>query len=185
MIVFACAGRLTADKGVNELLYAFLNIEEEHTNVKLIVMGGMDNSGSIDSNLHAKARSSKNIIFTGNIPNVEEYYAASDVFVAPSYREGFGLVVVEAEAMALPAIVSDVPGQTDAVEKDITGIVCKVKSGASLQKAMERLAEDSELRINMGNAAEEYARSNYEQNKLFELLKKHRDALICKEVKNA
>ena len=53
------------------------------------------------------------------------------------------------------------------------------------QKAMERLAEDSELRINMGNAAEEYARSNYEQNKLFELLKKHRDALICKEVKNA
>lgn len=184
-IVFAFAGRLTADKGVNELLYAFLNIEEEHPNVKLFVMGGMDNCGSIDSKLFAKASLSKNIIFTGNIPNVEEYYAASDVFVAPSYREGFGLVVVEAEAMALPAIVSDVPGQTDAVEKDITGIVCKVKSGASLQKAMERLAEDSELRINMGNAAEEYARNNYEQNKLFELLKKHRDALICKEVKNA
>ena len=177
-VVFSFAGRLTADKGINELLYAFLNIEKKYPNVKLFIMGGMDDYDSIDTKLFTEAKSSQNIIFTGNVSNVEEYYAASDIFVAPSYREGFGLVVVEAEAMALPAIVSDVPGQTDAVKKDITGLICKVKSGDSLQKAMEKLVEDPKLRANMGNAAANYARNNYEQNKLFELLKKHRDALV-------
>ena len=177
-VVFSFAGRLTADKGINELLYAFLNIEKKYPNVKLFIMGGMDDYDSIDTKLFTEAKSSQNIIFTGNVSNVEEYYAASDIFVAPSYREGFGLVVVEAEAMALPAIVSDVPGQTDAVKKDITGLICKVKSGDSLQKAMEKLVEDPKLRENMGNAAANYARNNYEQNKLFELLKKHRDALV-------
>lgn len=177
-VVFSFAGRLTADKGINELLYAFLNIEKKYPNVKLFIMGGMDDYDSIDTKLFTEAKSSQNIIFTGNVSNVEEYYAASDIFVAPSYREGFGLVVVEAEAMALPAIVSDVPGQTDAVKKDITGLICKVKSGDSLQKAMEKLVEDPKLRANMGNAAANYARNNYEQNKLFELLKKHRGALV-------
>lgn len=177
-VVFSFAGRLTADKGINELLYAFLNIEKKYPNVKLFIMGGMDDYDSIDTKLFTEAKSSQNIIFTGNVSNVEEYYAASDIFVAPSYREGFGLVVVEAEAMALPAIVSDVPGQTDAVKKDITGLICKVKSEDSLQKAMEKLVEDPKLRANMGNAAANYARNNYEQNKLFELLKKHRDALV-------
>ncbi len=177
-VVFSFAGRLTADKGINELLYAFLNIEKKYPNVKLFIMGGMDDYDSIDTKLFTEAKSSQNIIFTGNVSNAEEYYAASDIFVAPSYREGFGLVVVEAEAMALPAIVSDVPGQTDAVKKDITGLICKVKSGDSLQKAMEKLVEDPKLRANMGNAAANYARNNYEQNKLFELLKKHRDALV-------
>lgn len=177
-VVFSFAGRLTADKGINELLYAFLNIEKKYPNVKLFIMGGMDDYDSIDTKLFTEAKSSQNIIFTGNVSNAEEYYAASDIFVAPSYREGFGLVVVEAEAMALPAIVSDVPGQTDAVKKDITGLICKVKSGDSLQKAMEKLIEDPKLRANMGNAAANYARNNYEQNKLFELLKKHRDALV-------
>lgn len=177
-IVFAFAGRLTADKGVNELLSAFLNIEKKYSNVKLLIMGGIDNHESLQQGLMKEAKFSDNIIFTGNIPNIEEYYAASDVFVAPSYREGFGLVVVEAEAMGLPAIVSNVPGQVDAIKENETGLICIVKDSRSLQNIMEKLIEDKELRIDLGSAAAKYVRDNYDQKKLFEHLKKHRDMLI-------
>lgn len=177
-IIFAFAGRLTADKGVNELLEAFLNIEKKYSYVKLLMMGGMDNHESLKQELWNQAKKSTNIIFTGNVPNVEEYYAASDVFVAPSYREGFGLVVIEAESMGLPAIVSDVPGQVDAIKENETGLTCTVKDSRSLEKAMGKLIENVELRMNLGNKASKYVEDNYEQKKLFEYLKMHRDTLI-------
>lgn len=177
-IIFAFAGRLTADKGVNELFEAFLNIEKKYPHVKLLIMGGMDSHESLKQELLENAKKSTNVIFTGNVSNVEEYYAASDVFVAPSYREGFGLVVVEAEAMGLPAIVSNVPGQIDAIKENKTGVTCRVKDSKSLEKSMGKLIEDVELRIDLGNKASKYVEDNYEQKKLFRCLKMHRDALI-------
>ncbi|RHV70466.1 MULTISPECIES: glycosyltransferase family 4 protein [Clostridia] len=180
-IVFAFAGRLTADKGVNELLEAFLNIEKNYPYVKLLMLGGMDNHESLNQSVFEQAKKSKNIVFTGNVPNVEEYYAASDVFVAPSYREGFGLVVIEAESMGLPAIVSNVPGQIDAIKENETGLTCVVKDSSSLKQAMEKLIKDIDLRISLGSEAARYVEENYEQKKLFRYLKKHRDELISGE----
>lgn len=177
-IVFAFAGRLTADKGVNELLEAFFNIEKKHSYVKLLILGGMDNHHSLKQELLEKAQRSSSVIFTGNVSNIEEYYAASDVFVAPSYREGFGLVVVEAEAMGIPAIVSDVPGQVDAIKENETGLTFRVKNSKSLECVMDKLIKNVELRIDLGNKASMYVKDNYEQKKLFGYLKTHRDALI-------
>lgn len=178
-IVFSFAARLTADKGINELLEAFLNLTKNHNNIKLIVMGGMDNEGSLDSGLMAKAKKSDQVILTGSVPDVERYFAASDVFVAPSYREGFGLVVIEAESMGLPAIVSNVPGQIDAIIPNKTGLDCVVKDANSLEEKMEMLVLDSELREKLGKNAHKYVKDNFEQKKLFEYLKKHRDKLIA------
>lgn len=177
-IVFSFAARLTADKGINELLEAFTNLVEKYDNIKLLVMGGMDDSGSINNGLVKNAENSGKVIFTGSVPDVERYYAASDVFVAPSYREGFGLVVIEAEAMALPAIVSNVPGQIDAIVPNETGLDCVVKSASSLQEQMEKLILDTELRKRLGVNAQKFVEDNFEQKKLFEYLKKHRDELI-------
>lgn len=177
-IVFSFAARLTADKGINELLEAFTNLADRHDNVRLIVMGGMDDSGSLNDELMKKAEKSGKVIFTGSVSDVERYYAASDVFIAPSYREGFGLVVIEAEAMALPAIVSNVPGQIDAIVPNETGLDCIVKSASSLQEQMEKLILDAELRKQLGANAQKFVEDNFEQNKLFEYLKKHRDELI-------
>jgi len=177
-IIFAFAGRLTADKGVNELLTAFLCIEKIYSNVKLLIIGGMDNNNSLCPELMQNAKKSNNIIFVGNISNIEEYYAASDVFVAPSYREGFGLVVIEAEAMGLPAIVSNVPGQIDAIKVNETGLVCEVKDSISLENVMKKMIDDVNLRSVLGNQAAKYVKENYDQEKLFEYLKKYRDNLI-------
>lgn len=177
-IVFSFAARLTADKGINELLEAFTKLVEKYDNIKLLVMGGMDDSGSINNELVKIAKNSGKVIFTGSVPDVERYYATSDVFVAPSYREGFGLVVIEAESMALPAIVSNVPGQIDAIVPNETGLDCVVKSASSLQEKMEKLILDTELRKRLGANAQKFVEDNFEQKKLFEYLKKHRDELI-------
>lgn len=173
-IVFNFAGRMTADKGMYELLAAFLQIAEKNSNAKLLILGLLDNDGTIRDDLYRKAEESNQVLLPGSKEDVERYYAASDIFVSPSYREGFGLVIIEAEAMGLPAIASNVPGQVDAIVPDETGLLCEVKDVESLRNAMERLLEDIELRIQMGRAAERYARESYDQMKLFEKLMEHR-----------
>lgn len=176
-VVFAFAARLTADKGVNELLTAFQTLEGKYQNAKLLVMGGKDNVESLDPALLEYAEKSANVIFTGYINDVEKYYAASDIFVSPSYREGFGLVVIEAAAMGLPAIVSNVPGQKDAIEEGTTGIMCEAKSAESLQDAMEKMLVDEAMRVTMAENSARYVLENYEQNALFEKLSEHRQQL--------
>ena len=177
-VVFAFAGRLTADKGVNELLEAFRTLSSVNKKVRLMIMGGIDNRSTIKDELYAFAENSDQVILTGSVDDIERYYAASDVFVAPSYREGFGLVVVEAEAMGLPAIVSDVPGQVDAIMPNVTGLLCAVKDSVSLCDAMTVMTENSEQRKEMSQSALNFAISNFEQNQLFSFLKIHRDELI-------
>lgn len=180
-IVFCFAGRLTADKGVNELLEAFLNINKHIDDIKLVILGSMDNRQSLQLDLWEAAKSNQNIIFAGRVDDIEKYYACADVFVAPSYREGFGLVVVEAEAMGLPAIVSNVPGQKDAILEGVTGLLCTVKSSVSLQEAMEKLINNEGLRMDMGKEAVKFAINNYEQNELFRRLKENRIRLKERE----
>lgn len=178
MVAFAFAGRLTADKGVNQLLEAFLKLAAEYKCVKLLIMGDVDNEKSLNVELLNKAKNHPNILFTGRVNELEKYYAAADVFVAPSYREGFGLVVIEAEAMGLPAIISNVPGQIDAIVENETGISCEVRNADSLHDAMERMYQDSNLRIMMSQAAEKFVKDKFDQSILFDYLKRHRDEMI-------
>ena len=68
--------------------------------------------------------------------NIEEYYPLFDVLVLPSYREGFGNVVIEAEAMGVPVIVSDIPGPRDAMKNNVTGLIAPVKNIKKLYQTM-------------------------------------------------
>ena len=142
-----------------------------------MIMGRMDNSESLNSLLMEQANQTGRVIFTGNVTDIERYYAAADVFVAPSYREGFGLVVVEAEAMGLPALVSDVPGQIDAIIPGHTGLAFEVKNAKSLEIAMLKLLNDPKCRLEYGASAAQFAECNFEQKELFKRLKQHRDEL--------
>jgi glycosyltransferase involved in cell wall biosynthesis len=78
---------------------------------------------------------------------------AADVFVLPSYREGFGSVIIEAAACGLPAVASRIYGLTDAVEEGVTGMMHPSGDASVLCNCMQRLCDDSDLRVRMGNAA--------------------------------
>lgn len=181
-VVFGWCGRITRDKGHNELFASFREILKTNNNVRLLVVGAYDNAQSIDKELFDWAQNCPEVIFTGRVPNdeVSHMYSAMDVFCSLSYREGFGLVVIEAAAMQLPGIVTDVPGQIDTHENMVTGISVHAKETESVVKAMQFYIDNPEKRQQMGIEARKQCEEKYEQKELLRRLAAHRNELIEK-----
>lgn len=158
--VFGFVGRITGQKGVNELLEAFSEID----NAKLFMIGRMDGVEDISPSLLESSKNNRNIIFTGNVNNIEMYFAAIDVLVLPSYREGFGNVVIEAGAMGTPAIVSNIPGPIDAVKIGETGIVVHPRDVQSLKNAMIDVMNIDY--VSLGISAKEFVKTHFDSRTL-------------------
>ena len=137
--VFGFIGRITKDKGINELLTAY----EKLGRGTLLLVGRLEGEERLDSVLLHRARENPKVIFTGQIPEAEVacYDCAMDVLLLPSYREGFGNVVIEAAAMGTGAIVSDIPGPTDAIEEGLTGATVPPADAAALEERMRDCLE--------------------------------------------
>lgn len=154
--VFGFVGRITRDKGVNEILEAFSSIK----NAKLLMVGNVEEEDSLNSMLYQNSLSDENIVYTGLVSDVEKYYAAVDVLLLPSYREGFGNVVIEAAAMGTPAIVSNIPGPIDAIEVGKTALVVNAKDTDELTEAMQKIQTMDYM--GMGQNAEQFAREKFD-----------------------
>lgn len=160
--VFIFVGRITRDKGINELLNAYFKLSE--TKQSYMFLLGRNESSDVDEVLYKKSLSFDKIIYTGNVTNVEEYLAASDCFVMPSYREGFGMGVIEAEAMGLPVIVTDIPGPTDGMIDEETGLIVSKKDEEALYHAMNRIYDNPELGRQFGKKGLKFVEDNFEQS---------------------
>ena len=176
--VFIFIGRITRDKGINELLEATRKIFAKKEDIYLLMVGDAENTGSLKEDLYNWSVGEERIIYCGFTNEVEKYLAASDIYVLPSYREGFGSAVVEAEAMGLPVIVSDIPGPTDAMKKDTTGLVVTKGSADDLETAMYSLYEQDDMRNKFGNNAYDLAVAKFEQRGLFEHIFSDRKRLL-------
>ena len=176
--VFGYVGRITQDKGINELLAAFRNIASTNDNARLLLIGTLDNEGSLDQQLLSWAQNSPKVIFVDWTDKVQQYYCAMDVFASLSYREGFGLVIIEAAAMQLPAIVTNVPGQKDTITDGREGLLVTVKDVSDVEKTMQFYIDNPEKRAQMGLTARRSVEEKYEQNTLFAALLHNRDQLI-------
>lgn len=181
--VFIFVGRITKDKGVNELLSAAKELCSEYNDIYLLMVGANENPDSVNAKLYEWSQNSENVIYCGFTNEVEKYLAASDIYILPSYREGFGSAVIEAEAMGIPVIVSNIPGPTDAMKNNNTGLVVKKGSVSDLKNAMKTLYCNYNLRENYGKNAYKFATENFEQNKLFEKIMKDRAELLSEKTK--
>lgn len=159
--VFGFVGRITRDKGVNEILSAFKNFKD----VYLMMIGNEENITGINSELYKWSKNESKIIYIGQVENIEQYYCALDVLLFPSYREGFGNVVMEAAAMGTPAIISRIPGPIDAVLENKTALVIDVKNENALKDAMEKIMQN-ELFISMSDEASSFVRSRFDSKLL-------------------
>ncbi|MBR2888841.1 MAG: glycosyltransferase family 4 protein [Oscillospiraceae bacterium] len=179
--VFGFAGRITGDKGINELLRAFEKMSRADT--RLFLVGRQEEQHTLDQRLWNQAINSDRVTVHPEVKDIERYFSMMDVLILPSYREGFGNIVIEAEAMGVPVIVTDIPGPTDAMLPEETGLVVKVRDVDSLYAAMERLAGDPELRKRLGKAGAEFAARNFDQKILTEKILADRKRLlgICEE----
>lgn len=171
--VYGFVGRITRDKGVNELLSAFLELKD---NSKLLLIGDIEQDNYLDKELIAKAKENSNIKIHGFVRDVERYYAAIDVLVLPSYREGFGNVVIEAGAVGTPAIVSDIPGPVDTIEREKTALVVPAKDAKSLKERLKQIRERDY--IVMGEKAAQFAREKFDSRVLCEKILERKEMLI-------
>ena len=176
--VLVFIGRITKDKGINELFEAMQSVLRTKNDVYLLMLGSEENTASLDETLFAWSKQEPRVIYGGYTNTVEQYLAASDVYILPSYRDGFGSAVVEAEAMGLPVIVTDIPGPTDAMQRDVTGLVVPKADAAALAKAIETLCDDRDMRDAYGEAAYRFATENFEQQLLFSKIREDRVRLV-------
>lgn len=153
-VVFLFLGRLNRDKGVLDLADAFAAMDN---GAAWLLVVGPDEAGlcmELDRRLGAASVRAR---FVGHTDRPEDFMAAADVFCLPSYREGFGMVIIEAAAAAVPAIGSRIYGITDAVEENVTGLLHPPGDAIELRRCMTALAGDVVRRRAMGEAARERA----------------------------
>jgi glycosyltransferase involved in cell wall biosynthesis len=148
--VFGFVGRLNDRKGVKEAYEAFNKMYLTNTKLRFIFVGAMEMDQITDTMLLNNIISHPGILYLGSKKDVPLYLSLMDVFVLPSWSEGFGNVLVEAAAMGLPVISTDATGCKDAVSNGYNGVLVQLKSVEALVNAMEYLYNDEETRRRFG-----------------------------------
>lgn len=171
--VYGFVGRITKDKGIDELLSAFLELKD---NSKLLLVGDIEEDNHLDVELLSKAQQNSNIKFHSFVSDIERYYAAIDVLVLPSYREGFGNVVIEAGAVGTPAIVTDVPGPTDTIDREKTALVVPVKNPNALAESLRKIRERDY--VAMGENAAQFAKEKFDSKVLCQKILERKKAIL-------
>jgi glycosyltransferase involved in cell wall biosynthesis len=179
--VFVFVGRMVGDKGLNELITAFPAIHAQHPNAHLLLVGNFERK--LDPLLPQTEEVINNhptIHAVGYKKNVKEYFAISDALVFPSYREGFPNVVMQAGAMGLPAIVTNINGCNEIIEEGVNGLIIPTKDAEALKEAMIKLMSDKELYTKLKSNSREMIVSRYEQKVVWKALLDEYKRLIDK-----
>lgn len=163
--VYGFAGRISADKGSSELLTAFRAVAESEPQAKLLIVGPVEDNCGVPSEILQWARNSEQVVMTGMIDGskMNEYYAAMDVLVHPTYREGFGMVLQEAGALGIAIITTKIPGASEVMEEDVSCLLVEPKNAPELQRAMEMLITNREYAQKIGLAAYERTKRFYDR----------------------
>jgi len=170
-------GRMQPEKGIRELCAAFLAAAQSCPDLHLMLVGP-DEAGMKKYIQAELAEVSKNLHWIGLTDRPEEYMAASDFLVIPSYREGFGSVVIEAAACGIPSIGTNIYGLSDAIIDGETGSLIPVGSAKALEDAILRLSTDAVKRMRMGERALTRVLTHFRQDMLVESLLKYYERIL-------
>lgn len=172
VLTFIFIGRLVGDKGIPELVKAFCRLNKELPDTRLLLIGREEPQlDPLDSNTLKEISDSPAIEAVGQKADVRPWLLASDVFVLPSHREGFPNVVIEAGAMGLPSIVTDINGSREIIHNGENGLIVPSKNADAFYEAMKRLAETPEKIKAMAANARPMIASRFEQGFVRQCLK--------------
>ena len=176
--IFGFVGRVDVDKGFNEMMGAFRRISEVYDDVRFLFVGLEDKTDIVDQLLYKWSKESDKVVYTGVVPDSEVYESAMDCLLLPSYREGFGSVVVEAGALGIPVIATDIIGPRESIIDGETGFLVEVKSSDALYEKMKLLYNDHALGQRLGQTAMQHVRDRYDHNELLKYILEDRLRLI-------
>ena len=175
--VFLFVGRIVGDKGINELVSAFLKLKNSKT--KLILLGSFEMKlDPILPHTIERINTCREIICPGFQEDVRKFYAISNVFVLPSYREGFPNSLLQAGAMGLASIVSDVNGCNEIIKNGINGIVIPPRDQEALYLSMRTLLDNHSFRNLLSSTSREIVFLNYTNNVVWESLVKEYNQML-------
>lgn len=166
---FCFVGRIVGDKGINELVEAFLKLVSEFPACRLILVGDFEEK--LDPVMPVVRQiifENEQIVFAGWQDDIRPYLAASDVFVFPSYREGFPNVILQAGAMGLPCIVTDINGSNEIIHDRVNGLIIPPRDKDALWKAMKIMVTDETIRREMGDRARNIIINRYDRHLIWD-----------------
>ena len=169
-VVVGTVGRLVWQKGFRELFHAARRLRSSVEDLVFVVVGPEDTAkgDALGPDDIAAARAIGNVVFTGHRDDVEDLYPGFDMFVLPSYREGFPRSAMEAAAYGLPVIATDIRGCRQVVDHDVTGLLVPVHDGDALAAAIAALAADPARRSAMGARARTKAEAEFDDRTVIE-----------------
>ena len=161
--VFCYVGRVVKDKGINELVSAFNELNLKNKNCKLIIVGKIENEKDpISKSTMGIIKKNKNILLTGFKNDVRPYLSIGNCFVFPSYREGFPNVLMQAGAMDLPCIATNINGCNEIIQDNINGFLIPPKNIDALVKSMQKIM-DKKLIIKLSKNCRIMVKEKYDQ----------------------
>lgn len=165
--VLGYVGRLTRDKGTGELARAWGQLREKYEDLHLLLVGPFEAGDPLDPADEQILRSDPRVHLAGMQHAVAPFLGAMTVFAMPSYREGFGMTNLEAAAMGLPVVATDIPGCTDSVADGATGTLVPVADVPALTSAIDRYLGDEALRRAHGNAGRRRALEEFQPERMW------------------
>ena len=181
--VFVFVGRIVSDKGINELIKAFSQLQTAENNeqigIKLLLVGGLESDlDPLNPETLAEINQNRDIISVGFQQDVRPFFAISDALAFPSYREGFPNVVMQAGAMGLPSIVSDINGCNEIIVEGENGLIIPSKNVEKLKEKMLTLARDKNLYIKLKENSRRMIENRYEQSVVWKALLEEYEGLL-------
>ncbi|WP_312328140.1 glycosyltransferase family 4 protein [Acinetobacter sp.] len=165
--VFGFVGRLVADKGINELVHAFNMLEQK--NVKLLLVGMYEHElDPLSQETQNIIKTNPNIIEVGFQKDVKKFLTIMDLFVSPSYREGFGLSVLEANLMKVPVLVTSITGYSEIVQEGKNGFFVDPKDTLTLFNKMKKISQSRDSLLLMKQQCYDEVASKYNHKEVLE-----------------
>lgn len=183
LFTFIYAGRIVADKGIKELIQAFTRLNAEQPATRLILVGEYeDHIDPIDKLTRKSIDSHPAITATGYQNDVRPWLACADALAFPSYREGFPNVVIEAGAMGLPAVVTDINGSREIIIDGRNGLIVPPHDPHALYNAMSDMIRQPDITASMAAEARPLVASRYEQNYVRKCLRDYYNEILGSHV---
>jgi lipopolysaccharide/colanic/teichoic acid biosynthesis glycosyltransferase len=175
--VVGFVGRMVRDKGIIELLTAFDSLQSRHADAKLLLIGDYETGDPVSTQVHERIKRTPGIVHVGFVPDVMPYYAMMTVLALPTYREGLGLVVLEAAAQGVPSVTTDATGARDTVLPGRTGWRVPVGESSALAEALLEAVSQPAATEKYGLAAQAWVREQFAQDAVQERWMNYYDEL--------
>ena len=170
--VITFVGRIVKDKGINELIEAFINLSKKYNNLKLLLVGDYEEHlNPIKNENKILIDSLDSIVTVGFQNDIRDFLSITDLFVLPSYREGLPNSLIEAGSFGIPLLATNINGCNEIIDDGITGILVEKKSAKKLEEAIDKLLEDKELYNSIKLKVRDRIIEKYEQKYFWNELK--------------